>query len=126
MATETRTDSEREEAQTGFDDGASDERTLGRLEGQMSILLRNVEDQGRQLREDSRQAREDWRQAREDYRALDAKMDSMNTKIDSMNARIDSVNTRIDRLFYWILGLCVAIIIAIVGSALGLALRLGG
>lgn len=119
MATETRTDSEREEAQTGFDDGASDERTLGRLEGQMSILLRNVEDQGRQLREDSRQARED-------YRALDAKMDSMNTKIDSMNARIDSVNTRIDRLFYWILGLCVAIIIAIVGSALGLALRLGG
>ena len=119
MATETRTDSEREEAQAGFDDGASDERTLGRLEGQMSILLRNVEEQGRQLREvsrqaqeDSRQAREDSRQAREDYRALDAKMDSM--------------NARIDRLFYWMLGLCVGIIIAIVGSALGLALRLGG
>ena len=119
MATETRTPSDREEAQAGFDDAASDERTLGRLEGQMSILLRNVEDQGRQLREDSRQAREDWRQAREDYRALDAKMDSMNTKIDSVNARID-------KLFYWILGLCMAIIIAIVGSALGLALRLGG
>ena len=126
MATETRTTGEREEAQAGFDDAASDERTLGRLEGQMSILLRNVEDQGRQLREDSRQAREDWRQAREDYRALDAKMDSMNTKIDSMNTRIDSVNARIDKLFYWILGLCVAIIIAIVGSALGLALRLSG
>ena len=119
MATETRTPSDREEAQAGFDDAASDERTLGRLEGQMSILLRNVEDHGRQLREDSRQARED-------YRALDAKMDGMSTKIDSMNARIDSVNARIDRLFYWILGLCVAIIIAIVGSALGLALRLGG
>ena len=112
MATETRTPSDREEAQAGFDDAASDERTLGRLEGQMSILLRNVEDQGRQLREDSRQARED-------YRALDAKMDGMSTKIDSMNARID-------KLFYWILGLCVAIIISIVGSALGLALRLGG
>ena len=119
MATETRTDSEREEAQAGFDDGASDERTLGRLEGQMSILLRNVEEQGRQLREVSRQAQEDSRQAREDYRALDAKM-------ESMNAKIDGVNARVDRLFYWILGLCVAIIIAIVGSALGLALRLGG
>ena len=119
MATETRTDSEREEAQAGFDDGASDERTLGRLEGQMSILLRNVEGMERQMREVSRQTRENRRQARENYRALGAKMDSMNMKIDGVNARID-------RLFYWILGLCVAIIIAIVGSALGLALRLGG
>ena len=119
MATETRTTGEREEAQAGFDDGASDERTLGRLEGQMSILLRNVEDLGRQLREVSQQAQEYRRQLREDYRALGAKIDGMNTKIDGMN-------TKIDRFFYWILGLCVAIIIAIVGSALGLALRLGG
>ena len=104
MATQTRTTTEREELPTGSDNDVSDERTLGRLEGQMSILLRNIEEQGIQAREDRRQAREDWRQSREDYRALSA---------------------RIDRHFYWLLGFCVAIIITIVGSAIGLAIRLG-
>ena len=134
MATETRTTTEREESPIGSDDAVSDERTLGRLEGQVSILLRNVEEQRRQ--------------SREDYRLLSAKIDSVNTglsdkidsvntgldaKIDSVNAalndKIDNVNTalsaRIDRLFYWMLGLCVAIIITIIGSAIGLAIRLG-
>ena len=90
MATETRTTTEREEAQTGSDGAVSDERILGRLEGQMSILLLNVAEQGRQ--------------SREDYRALSA---------------------RIDRHFYWMLGLCVAIILTVVGAAIGLAIRLG-
>ena len=75
----------------GTDDVAIDEMRLGRLEGQVSILLRNVEEQRRQ--------------AREDYRALSA---------------------RIDRHFYRMLGLCVAIIITVVSSAIGLAIRLGG
>ena len=97
MATETRTTTEREEPPTASDGAVSDERILGRLEGQMSILLRNIEEQGIQ-------AREDRRQAREDYRALSA---------------------RIDRHFYWMLGFCVAIIITVVGSAIGLAIRLG-
>lgn len=112
MATETRTTTEREETPTGFDDAVSDERNLGRLEGQVSILLRNVEEQRQQ--------------SREDYRALSDKIDSVNTALDT---KIDSVNTalsaRIDRLFYWMLGLCVAIIITIIGSAIGLAIRLG-
>ena len=90
MATQTRTTTEREEAQTGSDGAVSDERILGRLEGQMSILLLNVAEQGRQ--------------SREDYRALSA---------------------RIDRHFYWMLGLCVAIILTVVGVAIGLAIRLG-
>ena len=90
MATETRTTTEREESPIGSDDAVSDERTLGRLEGQVSILLRNVEEQRRE--------------AREDHRSLSA---------------------RIDKHFYWMLGLCVAIIIAIIGSAIGLAIRLG-
>ena len=91
MATETRTTTEREDAPPGAANAVSDARNLGYLEGQMSILLRNVE--------------EHKQQTREDYRALSA---------------------RIDRLFYWILGLCAAIIITIVGSAIGLAIRLGG
>ena len=85
-----RTTTEREEPPLGTDDVAIDEMRLGRLEGQVSILLRNVEEQRQQ--------------AREDYRALSA---------------------RIDRYFYWMLGLCVAIIITVVGSAIGLAIRLG-
>ena len=105
MATETRTTTEREDAPPGAANAVSDARNLGYIEGQMSILLRNVE--------------EHKQQTREDYRALDA-------KIDSVNARIDSVNARIDRLFYWMLGFCVAIIITVVGSAIGLAIRLGG
>ena len=119
MATETRTTTEREDAPTGVDDAVSEARHLGQLEGQVSILLLNVED----LR----------RQTRENYRALDAKIDTVeakidakiDSKIDGVNARIDGVNARIDRLFYWMLGLCVAIIITIVGSAIGLAIRLG-
>ena len=110
MATETRTTTEREDAPTGVDDAVRDARNLGYLEGQMSILLRNVE--------------EHKQQTREDYRALDAKIDTVDAKIDSkidgVNARIDSVNARIDRLFYWMLGFCVAIIFTIVGSALWL------
>ncbi len=62
------------------------------------------------------------RQAREDYRALDAKIDTVNAKIDTVNA---ALSARIDRHFYWMLGLCVAIIITVVGSAIGLAIRLG-
>ena len=126
MATETRTTTEREDAPTGVDDAVRDARNLGYLEGQVSILLRNVE--------------EHKQQTREDYRALDAKIDTVDAKIDTVdakidskidgvNARIDGVNAglsaRIDRLFYWMLGLCVAIIITIVGSAIGLAIRLG-
>ena len=105
MATETRTTTEREDAPAGAGDAVSEARHLGQLEGQVSILLLNVEDLIRQVREN--------------YRALDA-------KIDRMDAKIDSVNARIDRHFYWTLGLCVAIIITVVGSAIGLAIRLGG
>lgn len=101
MATETRITTEREEAPIGSDDAASDERNLGRLEGQVSILLRNVAEQRQQ--------------SREDHRALSDKIDSVNT----------GLSARIDRLFYWILGLCVAIIITVIGSAIGLAIRLG-
>ena len=104
MATETRTTTEREESPTVSDGVVSDERILGRLEGQMSILLLNVAEQRQESRENWRQSREDWRQSREDYRALSA---------------------RIDRQFYWMLGFCVAIIITVVGSAIGLAIRLG-
>ena len=88
MATETRTTTERterEDAPAGTDGVASDARNLGYLEGQMSILLRNVE--------------EHKQQTREDYRALSA---------------------RIDRHFYWTLGLCAAIIVTIIGSAIWL------
>lgn len=99
MATETRPTTEREDAPTGAGDAVSDARDLGRLEGQVSILLLNVEEQRRQ--------------SREDYRALDA-------KFDSMNALIDGVNARIDRNFYWMLGLCGAIIVTIIGSAIWL------
>ena len=105
MATETRTTTEREDAPTGAGAAVSEARHLSQLEGQVSILLLNVED----LR----------RQVRENYRAHDA-------KIDRMDAKIDGVNARIDRHFYWTLGLCVAIIITVVGSAIGLAIRLGG
>lgn len=134
MATETRTTTEREEAPTGSDDAVSDERNLGRLEGQVSILLRNVEEQRQQSREDYRALSDKIDSVNA---GLDTKIDSVNTglnaKIDSVNAalndKIDSVNTglnaRIDRLFYWMLGLCVAIIITIIGSAIGLAIRLG-
>lgn len=101
MATETRTTTEREDTPIGSDDAVSDERNLGRLEGQVSILLLNVAEQRQQ--------------AREDHRAL-------SDKIDSVNA---GLSARIDRLFYWILGLCVAIIIAIISSAIGLAISLG-
>ena len=101
MTTETRTTTEREDPPPGSDDAVSDERNLGRLEVQVSILLRNVEEQRRQ--------------AREDYRALDAKIDSMNA----------GLTARLDRLFYWTLGLCLAIIITVIGSAIGLAIRLG-
>ena len=123
MATETRTTTEREESPIGSDDAVSDERTLGRLEGQVSILLRNVEEQRRQ--------------SREDYRALDAKIDSVNAglndKLDSMNAgltaKLDSMNAgltaKLDRLFYWTLGLFLAIITTVIASAIGLAIRLG-
>lgn len=99
MATETRTTTEREDAPAGAGDAVSDARDLGRLEGQVSILLLNVEEQRRQ--------------SREDHRALDA-------KFDSVNARIDSVNARIDRHFYWTLGLCGAIIVTVIGSAIWL------
>ena len=104
----TKTTTEREDAPPRDDDAAIDAMNLGHLERQVSILLLNVED----LR----------RQSREDYRALDAKIDTVNAKIDS---KIDSVNARIDRHFYWMLGLCAAIIITVVGSAIGLAIRLG-
>lgn len=90
MATETRPTPEREELPPGADDAMSDERNLRRLEGQVSILLRNVEEQRRQ--------------SREDHRALTA---------------------RIDKHFYWTLCLCVAIIITVIGSAIGLSIRLG-
>ena len=90
MVTETRTTPAREEPPPGSDDAVSDERNLGRLEGQVSILLRNVNEQRRE--------------AREDHRALSA---------------------RIDRLFYWMLGLFLAIIITVIASAIGLAIRLG-
>ena len=90
MATETRTTTEREETPIGSDDAVSDERNLGRLEGQVSILLRNVEEQRQQSREDHRE-----------------------------------LSARIDKHFYWMLGLCGAIIIAVIGSAIGLAIRLG-
>ena len=63
MATETRTTTEREDAPTGAANAVSDARSLGYLEGQMSILLRNVE--------------EHKQQTREDYRALDAKIDRL-------------------------------------------------
>lgn len=99
MATETRPTTEREDAPTRADDAVSDARDLGRLEGQVSILLLNVEEQRRQ--------------SREDHRALDA-------KFDSVNARIDSVNARIDRHFYWMLGLFGAIIVTVIGSAIWL------
>ena len=46
-----------------------------------------------------RNVEEHKQQTREDYRALSA---------------------RIDRLFYWILGLCAAIIVTIIGSAIWL------
>ena len=123
MANETRATTEREDAPTGSANAVSYARALGRIEGQMSILIRNVE--------------EHKRQTREDYRALGAKIDSVeakidakiDSKIDSVNARIDNVNAglsaRIDRLFYWMLGLCATIIITIVASAIGLAIRLG-
>ena len=106
MATDTRTTTEREDAPTGAVDAVSDAMDLGRLEGQVSILLLNVEEQRRQ--------------SREDHRALDAKFDSVNARIDSVNARIDSVNARIDRHFYWTLGLCGAIIVTVIGSAIWL------
>ena len=96
MATETRTTTEREDAPPGAANAVSDARNLGYLEGQMSILLRNVE--------------EHKQQTREDYRALDAKIDSVNA----------GLNARIDRLFYWILGLFGAIIVTIIGSAIWL------
>ena len=123
MATETRTTTEWEDTPIGSDDAVSDERILGRLEGQVSILLLNVAEQRQQ--------------AREDHRALIAKLDSMNAglnaKLDSMNAglnaRLDSMNAgltaKLDRLFYWMLGLFLAIIITVIGSAIGLAIRLG-
>ena len=115
MATETRTTTEREDAPTGSADAVNYTRALGRLEGQMSILIRNVEEHGRE--------------SREYYRALGAKkIDRMNAKIDSVNAglsaRIDSVDAgliaKLDRLFYWMLGLSVAIIVTIIGSAIWL------
>ena len=90
MTTDTSTATEREEPLTGYDDALSDERNPGRLEGHMSILLRNVDEQRRE--------------AREDHRALSA---------------------RLDRLFYWTLALCLAIIITVIASAIGLAIRLG-
>ena len=65
MATETSTTTEREEPPTGSDDVVSDERNLGRLEGQVSILLLNVAEQRRQ--------------SRENHRALSTKIDSVNT-----------------------------------------------
>ena len=104
----TKTTTEREDAPPRGDAAAIDAMNLGHLERQVSILLLNVE----YLR----------RQSREDYRALDAKIDTVNAKIDSVNA---GISARIDRLFYWMLGLCVAIIITVVGSAIGLAIRLG-
>ena len=55
-----RTNTEREEPPPRADDVPIDERRLGRLEGQVSILLRNVEEQRRQ--------------AREDYRAISARI----------------------------------------------------
>ena len=63
MATETRTTTEREDAPPGVANAVSDARNLGYLEGQVSILLRNVE--------------EHKQQTREDYRALDAKIDRL-------------------------------------------------
>lgn len=89
MTTETSTTTEREEPPIGSDDAVSAERALGQIEGQVSILLRNIEEQRRQ--------------AREDHRALSA---------------------RIDKHFYWMLGLCLAIITTVIGSAIGLAIRL--
>ena len=121
MATETRTTNEREDAPTGSADAVSYARALGRIEGQMSILIRNVDEHGRQ--------------SREEYRALGAKIDRMGSKIDSVNAglsaRIDSVNAegliaKLDRLFYWMLGLFGAIIVTVIGSAIWLGIRLGG
>ena len=112
MATDTSTTTEREEPPIGSDDAVSAERALGQIEGQVSILLRNVNEQRRE--------------AREDHRALIAKLDSMNAaldaKLDSMNA---GLTAKLDRLFYWMLGLCLAIIITVIGSAIGLAIRLG-
>ena len=99
MDNETRTTTEREDAPTGSADAVSYARALGRIEGQMSILIRNVEEHGRE--------------SREYYRALGA-------KIDRMDANIDSVNAKLDRLFYWMLGLFSAIIVTIIGSAIWL------
>ena len=59
----TRTTAGREDAPTGADNVASDARSLGYLEGQVSILLRNVE--------------EHKQQTREDYRALSARIDRL-------------------------------------------------
>lgn len=63
MATETSATTEREEPPIGSDDTMSDERNLGRLEGQVSILLRNVDEQRQQ--------------SREDHRALSARLDRL-------------------------------------------------
>ena len=109
MATETRRTTEREDAPPGADDAVSEARHLGQLEGQVSILLLNVED----LR----------RQTRENYRALGAKIDRMGAKIDSVDAGLIA---KLDRLFYWMLGLCAAIIVTVIGSAIWLGIRLGG
>lgn len=52
---ETSTTTEREEPPPGSDDAVSDDRNLRRLEGQVSILLRNIDEQRRQVREDHRE-----------------------------------------------------------------------
>ena len=83
--------------------------TLGRLEEGQRQLESSVAD----LREELRGGVRDVNGRIDD---VNGRIDHVNGRIDQVNERIDQVSGRIDRLFYAIVGIGGAIVVAIVAS----------
>ena len=123
-------------------DAVSVARALGNLEGQNDILIRMVEDQGRQIRENNRNLDAKIDRVRSDLDTkidtakselndkidtaksdLDAKIDKaksdLDTKIDTAKSELDAkIDAKMDKLLYWILGVGGFTTVTIIASAI--------
>jgi tetrahydromethanopterin S-methyltransferase subunit G len=84
---------------------------MARIEGsfeQIAHRLGTMEQDLRMFREETSAS----------FATIIARLDQTNARLDQTNARLDQTNARIDKVMYWMFGLVVALVLAVLGIVL--------